>query len=85
MRSYTELVGLTIGEAKRKLGYWWVCTSTNLDPLVGCGTYCFTRSPGGCVQLTTNRKNVVISEHHNGYADFLLKRDNRKKVKLWQQ
>lgn len=59
---FESLIGLEISEARKRLGYWWRCTGSHW-PL-----YQFKRAAGGYVQLHTNEKNIVVSEHHNGMA-----------------
>ena len=70
MKSYKELVGLEISDARKKLGYWWRCCHCDVN--IHLGHYNFERSPCARIELKT-KKNVVVSEFHNGYAEFLLK------------
>ena len=67
MADFSKLIGLTIDEARKKIGYWWVCEHCQVNPPIGF--YNFGRSAGARLELRTNN-NVVISEHHNGMAEF---------------
>jgi len=66
---FESLIGLEISEAHKRLGRWWVCAG------LCCHDYQFERAAGGYVQLRTNEKNIVVSEHHNGYALLYAKSD----------
>ncbi len=70
---FKSLVGLEFSEARKRLGYWWLCTSCHCyAPFAG--TYEFERAAGGQVALRTE-KNVVVSEHHNTMAEIYQKND----------
>lgn len=75
MKNYKELIGTEITQARKKLGYWWICTHCHVN--YSYGWYTFERAPTGRVELQT-KDNVVISEQHSAYAEMLLKRDNEK-------
>lgn len=75
IKSYFEsLLGLTIDDAKKKLGYWWICTSCHLNCYTKSGLYGFYRAAGGRIELRTEN-NIVASENHNGMAILYAKRD----------
>jgi len=66
MADFGKLIGMTIGDAKKLLGYWWTLSSVHLN--CSRGFYTFNRAPCGYIELRTEN-NVVVSEHHNGYAE----------------
>lgn len=74
MKSYSELIGMEISQVRRKLGYWWICTSCHLVTQCRIGTYSFERAAGAWIELRTEN-NLVVSETHNFYAEHLLKRE----------
>lgn len=70
---FKSLIGLDFSEAKKRLGYWWLCTSSHCyAPFTG--TYEFERAAGGFVALHI-RENVVVSERHNIMAEIYQKND----------
>lgn len=70
MADFGKLIGMTIGDAEKLLGYWWALSSVHLNSC--CGSYTFKRAPCGHIELRTEN-NVVVSEHHNGYAEKFFK------------
>lgn len=58
---FESLIGLGISEACKKLGRWWVLTGPQWP------WYTFERV-GSRIELHTDEKAIVVSEHHNGYA-----------------
>lgn len=75
---FSSLIGLTIEEASKRLGYWWVCMGNHINAWDRTGNYTFERPAGGWVELNTefkNGRNEVVSEHHNRMAEFYQKRD----------
>lgn len=69
---FKGLIGLDIAEARRKLGYWWVCTHSSNNYPIGFNT--FERAAGGYLELRTQNGKVTM-EHHNGLAEIYQKRD----------
>ena len=69
---FKSLIGLDITEASKKLGYWWVLTSSQVNPPVGL--YVFERAAGGQVAVRTEN-NIITSERHNILAEIYQKRD----------
>ena len=57
-----RLLGLTIGEAKKKLGYWWVGVSAVINWPVG--HYRFEKV-NKYIELRTDKDNVVTSVWYN--------------------
>lgn len=66
--NYQKLIGLTIEQAEKKLGDWWIVSSVHANPPIVF--FHFERAPCGHLDLRT-KNNVVVSEHHNGYAEKL--------------
>lgn len=62
---FKGLIGLDIAEARKKLGYWWVCTHSSINYSIGF--YNFERAAGGYLELRTQNGKVTM-EHHNGLA-----------------
>ena len=69
---FRSLVGLDISEAKKKLGYWWVCEACQTNPPLAW--YHFYRAAGGQVVLHTEN-NIVKSQLHNRMALVYQERD----------
>lgn len=69
---FKSLIGLDIEEARKKLGYWWVCTHSSIN--FTTGFYNFERAAGGYLELRTKNGKVTM-EHHNGLAEIYQKRD----------
>lgn len=69
---FNSLIGLTIEEACKKLGYWWRLDYCHCNAY--CGWYNFDRAAGGRVELRTEH-NKVVSENHNLMAEIYQKRD----------
>lgn len=73
---FKTLIGLTIEEACKKLGYWWRLDYCHVNSIYGW--YHFERAAGGRVELHTEFKegcNRVVSENHNYMAEIYQKRD----------
>ena len=73
---FSSLIGLTIEEACKRLGRWWVLDSSRSN--WPNGWHGFYRAAGGRVELKTEFKdgrNEVVGESHNLRAEFYQKRD----------
>ena len=77
---FGELIGLTIGQAKKKLGYWWMCTNSKACP--GIASYIFDRN-GGRIEVWTEN-NIVTNVYHNSLAEFYAERDAAKAKNNWK-
>ena len=54
----SQLIGLEISEARKRLGYWWVLTNQHCS---STGShYSFVRAGVGRIMLFTNEKNIVV-------------------------
>lgn len=53
-----DLMGLTISDAKKLLGYWWTLNNQNVS--ASGGTYTFERSGKGIIEIQTDSKNIII-------------------------
>ena len=69
---FKSLVGLDITEARKKLGYWWVLETYQVDFRSGLSD--IERADGGQVAVRTEN-NVIKSESHNIAAEIYQKRD----------
>lgn len=54
------LIGIEIGNAKKMLGYWWVCSSSYVNAYNGEGIHIFDRIGSGKLEIYT--KNNIITE-----------------------
>lgn len=75
---FDSLVGITIDEACKKLGRWWMCVSCHINAFDGKGWYKFHRAAGGNIELRTefrDGKNIVVGEEHNACSMVFVKRD----------
>lgn len=50
------LIGLDISKARKKLGYWWVCSNCYVNSTIGA--YVFNRAGHGRLELHT-KNNIV--------------------------
>ena len=54
-----NLLGLTLSEAEKRLGYWWMLESVRVNWPIGW--YRFHRAPNKYIELKTDNNNVVTS------------------------
>ena len=57
-----RLLGLTIDEAKKKLGYWWVLADVHVNWPIGWYRF---QKVNKYVELKTNQQNIVTSVWYN--------------------
>lgn len=63
---FESLIGMTLEDACKKLGSWWMCVSSH-PTAPYAGNYCFERSAGARLELRI-KDGKVESEQHNGMA-----------------
>ena len=60
----SQLIGLEISEAVKRLGYWWALESQNIGSY--SSQYNFVRAGAGKITLYTNEKNIVVQTPASG-------------------
>ena len=70
---FESLIGMTLEDACKKLGSWWMCVSSR-PTAPYAGNYCFERSAGAMLELWI-KDGKVESEQHNGMALLYAKID----------
>lgn len=68
---FNSLIGLPIFETRRKLGGWWVVTSS----CATTGIHHLERAAGGYLELRTDADGKVVRERHNLLAEIYQKND----------
>lgn len=58
-----NLLGLTLSEAEKKLGYWWVLDSAYANWPIGM--YRYRKAPNKYIELRTDSNNIVTSVWYN--------------------
>ena len=71
-RSYDELVGLDISDARKKLGYWWRLDRQDVRVGSDTHTYTFERPGVGTITLTTDKTGKVIKVLDGRYKPIKL-------------